>query len=1116
MVFQRLYPLFFIIFFLSCFNLYAQDGSLFLTSIDAEESIRYTNWSVAQDKYNNMFFANRKGIMIYDGETWELIKTPSMPYKLHKHPSTERIFVGCNADYGYLERNKKGFYQYFSLANDTLTPGEFMQIEDVDSVIYFMSDKYFASFDPEKMEHRKRWYARENSPFTGIIHNRDHVFVNVWNSGLHRLQSDTLFPIVSGFYIKHNEIIFDIPYSNNRILLGTDDNELYLFDGMKFYNYQIDHNDYLRESFISGAISLSDTSFALATLSSGVVIMNKQTNKIEHIINYQTGLPDNEVFSLGLDNNNGLWVSHGSGVSRVPLGLPVRNFTVYPGLEGKVNNVSELAGNIYVATGEGVYYLMKEEEYAEKKITVKVEEPVRQKKQEKKEEKDTGKLKSFFNKIFKSEDEDNQQEEQIKTRKRVSYRTRKIKELKSVSHKYKKIKGIDGKCEHLVVQNNHLLAGTNYGVYHVDTLNDVNPLMEGNYIYQIIPYNHNDFMVATRKGIFRIKCNDDEWSAKYLIKDFNKPVYSLSYNYRSNILWAGGDNCVYKIEKNETNNQYTISRKEIGSNYPKRYYTGIIDNKTYLFSSSNIFVYNERNNSFIVDSSLAENTSEFEDFNYIFNQKNLTWFHDGRKWNVLNDHIKDKQKIESYLRLFDKVKNVYIDTTNLMYVVDNNIIYRIDLNKKIPEYKNFNVFYSHIKKNDKDYFRLKDFKVYKESIGLSFRMSAPDFLRDNSVHYQYKIQGMMDDWSDWTEDPEIKIFTRKGKYTIKARAKNIWGQVSEAEAIHFEVPPPFIETPIFYVITGVGLVLLIVVFIKLRERKLMHDKRILEGKVKERTATIEEQKEEITAQRDQILETKNQVQRKNKEITDSIEYASRIQNALLPLKDHFYKAFQDHFILFKPRDIVSGDFYWIYRKDHKIYVTAADCTGHGVPGAFMSLLGISFLNEIVSHDKNSVYNAADILNNLRAKVKKSLHQENISRGTKDGMDMGLCIIDKKKNMVDFAGAYNPMILFRDGQMQEIKADRMPVGVFLSETDSFTNQRIEVKPGDTFYIFSDGYVDQFGGPKGKKFKRKALLNLLQDIYDRSMEEQLRILNHNFEEWKGTNFQVDDVILMGIRL
>jgi serine phosphatase RsbU (regulator of sigma subunit) len=291
---------------------------------------------------------------------------------------------------------------------------------------------------------------------------------------------------------------------------------------------------------------------------------------------------------------------------------------------------------------------------------------------------------------------------------------------------------------------------------------------------------------------------------------------------------------------------------------------------------------------------------------------------------------------------------------------------------------------------------------------------------------------------------------------------------------------------------------------------------VLEQKVKERTKTIEEQKEEIETQRDEILQSKNELQKKNEEITDSIEYASRIQTALLPLQEHFHKAFQDHFILFKPRDIVSGDFYWIYRKNQKIYVTAADCTGHGVPGAFMSMLGISFLNEIVSHDRNGVYNAADILNNLRNMVKQSLRQSSDSEGSKDGMDMSLCIIDKKKNVVDFAGAFNPMILFRNGEMEVIKADRMPVGVYVKEKGSFTNQQVEVKAGDTFYIFSDGYIDQFGGPKGKKFKMKALKNLLNDIYDRNMEEQLRILDHNFKEWKGDNMQVDDVIVLGIKI
>lgn len=1125
MKFINIFPFF--LFFILLNQLSAQEGSLFLTNLESSENQKYNTWSITQDKYNNMLFANRKGIMRYDGEKWSLIKTPSMPYELYKEPKTQRVFVGCNQDYGYLKRDEKGFYRYVSLAKDTLTPGEFMHIEDIDSVLYFMSEKYFTRFDPETMNHQKRWYAEEEHPFTGIIHNDDHVFINVWNIGLHRLQEDTLFPIVSGFYVENNEILFNIPYNKNRILLATDDNKLYLFDGMKFYHYRLQEDNFLEESIISGAVNLTDSTFALSTFVQGVIIINRQNKKIVHNVSYKTGLPDDEVFAMYKDANQGLWLSHEKGISRVDTKIPVSNFSTYPGLKGDINNVIKMDSSLYVATSEGLYHLSEEKQFAEEKITVRVEQPIKtQEKPRKEEEKEEKKkfVKKFFNKIFKSKEEKEEElkEEKSETpeiRTRTTYRTRKVQTLQSISRRFEKIRGVDGKCMYLLNAGEFLLAGTNYGLYQVDSLQKVEPIIEESYIYQVMAFEKDtSYLLATKNGILKAEKKEEEWNVQELIsgEGLNEPVYSLAYNPNTNILWAGSDSRAFKIEIAKGKDGYQMKEYNIRSTFPERYYSRIIGNEVYLFSSSNILKYDNINDLFHPDKNLVGDSTRVADFEFIFNQEHYTWLSDQNKWILINKGQENQNVLENYLNLFNSIENIYLDSHQNLYVVDQNKLYKISLQEKNIKNPLFKAYFASIKKGSGQFMPVGDFKVQKENVDITIRMAAPDFIRQESVEFQYKIDGMMDDWSEWTNDPEIQFFTRKGEYAVKARARNIWGQVKETDRIYFEVPPPFTETAWFYILAGAGLIIIVLIFIRLRERKLMHDKRVLEQKVRERTATIEEQKEEITAQRDQILETKNEVQKKNDEITDSIYYARRIQNALLPLEDHFYKAFQDHFILYKPRDIVSGDFYWIYRRDPKIYITAADCTGHGVPGAFMSMLGISFLNQIVSHDRNGVYNAADVLNNLRDMVKKSLRQENIASGSKDGMDMGLCIVDKKKNVIDFAGAYNPMILFKDDEMHEIKADRMPVGVFLIEQESFTNKRIEVSPGDTFYIFSDGYVDQFGGPKGKKFKKKTLLNLLKDIYDRSMDEQLRLLNHNFEEWKGNNTQVDDVIMVGIKI
>ncbi len=256
------------------------------------------------------------------------------------------------------------------------------------------------------------------------------------------------------------------------------------------------------------------------------------------------------------------------------------------------------------------------------------------------------------------------------------------------------------------------------------------------------------------------------------------------------------------------------------------------------------------------------------------------------------------------------------------------------------------------------------------------------------------------------------------------------------------------------------------------------------------------------------------VRRQNEHIAQSISYAKRIQNAVLPSSNKIAELMPEHFIFFKPRDIVSGDFYWMTRKGNKLILAAVDCTGHGVPGAFMSMLGVSFLNEIVT--KKHEVAANEILNKLRVSVKSTLSQSGAENDTKDGMDMALCVIDYDTMTMQFAGAYNPLYFIRNNELIQYKADRMPIGSHLVEKESFTNHTIQLEKDDMFYLFSDGYIDQFGGEKSNKFSSKAFRKLLLDIHKKTMTEQQAILEKTFIDWQGNNNQIDDVLVIGCKI
>ena len=263
-----------------------------------------------------------------------------------------------------------------------------------------------------------------------------------------------------------------------------------------------------------------------------------------------------------------------------------------------------------------------------------------------------------------------------------------------------------------------------------------------------------------------------------------------------------------------------------------------------------------------------------------------------------------------------------------------------------------------------------------------------------------------------------------------------------------------------------------------------------------------------------ISEQKHLVDEKNKDITDSINYAKKIQEAILPSKELKYQIFENAFVYFKPRDIVSGDFYWFNTKNNKRIITAVDCTGHGVPGAFMSMIGNTFLTEII--EGKGITDPALILSEMTHLVIKALKQSDDTTESKDGMDMALLCFDDEKKTVEYAGANNPMWMMRNGECIEYKADSRPIGYYLGKGLPFTNHKIDYQKGDTFYIFTDGYADQFGGARGKKLKYKPFKEILLSIRHEPMLKQEEILNQRFEEWKGKLDQIDDVLIIGVKV
>jgi len=265
-----------------------------------------------------------------------------------------------------------------------------------------------------------------------------------------------------------------------------------------------------------------------------------------------------------------------------------------------------------------------------------------------------------------------------------------------------------------------------------------------------------------------------------------------------------------------------------------------------------------------------------------------------------------------------------------------------------------------------------------------------------------------------------------------------------------------------------------------------------------------------------LAQQRDQIAGQRKEIMDSILYAQHIQNAVMPDPSLCQEIISDHYLFFRPRDIVSGDFYWANRSGNKSYVAIADCTGHGVPGALMSMLGISSLNEIIL--KSEIETASEILDRLRDHIKTTMSRTKGADERRDGMDIAFCIIDYDKMELQFAGAYHSLYLVRDGEMTVYKADKMPVGIqtFIDHEKKYTNHIIELQNEDMLYFYTDGFIDQFGGENDTKFKSRPFRQLLTKISSYPTKRQKHILVETLDQWKGDGFQVDDILVMGIRI
>ena len=1108
------------------FQTFSQEGSVFVTHYFPQNEAYTSNLGILYEPNGQVILANERGILIFDGYQWELLPTPDIPTVLLALPKQDRIAVGGRNMLGWIERKNNGEYVFMPLRHDSA--GIVMQIEATDSFVYFLTPRQLI-IGTHDLGRLHTIAARKGSSFQLLLPIAGKMYVDDGSSRLWLITEKGLQPSVS--FSLAGKVIFARRYDKNSLFLVTTTNQCFRFDGSNVIPFPLEDQAYLNQGTVTQVV-VTGSYIAFATNHGGCLVVNKKNGTTLHYINYQTGLPDDEIYCMTDDPDGGIWLGHYYGLSRADLNLPVKNFSTYPGLQGRPQCMAVVQNSLYVGTNEGVFHLVKKASYqavvkppvpkapvsvaTESRPVVELpqptetpvvaEEPVK---------------KGLFARIFgkKKKKDDVKADEEAKkpdemgkilsptgerkpSGSKISYR------LASVSYQYEKIQGINKKCKQLILFNNGLLAIASDEILRLQNGKFVSVVKNTTVNATYVDHTRQVIYLATTQGIKKMNAS---FRINDLIPGINEPVLSLTLT--ENILWAGLEKKILKIQLSQPEVNYkTIPL--VGK--ADRFILKNIQQTPFVFTSNDVYriVHDSLQHCEGLSGQL-KNASKF-----LTQPSDKLWVNAGNTWRAIAPT--DSTKIETceWLNLFDNISYI-ARTDTLLWIIENSQnLYRVSLPQLTGSPSTFRVFIKKLIGNSGQLFPLDRIELSPSENFLKLVVFAPGYIKSNTMQYAFYIENLMQQWSNWGPSPEFNMTLPPGRWKIHVKAKNLFGQESEEKIIQIVIHKPFYQQWWFYMLIGAMVVLLAGAIVSLRIRYLEHEKAVLEAKVKERTREIEEQKEEILSQRDAlamqnilITEQKSKIEHINKEITDSIRYAQHIQSSLLPNKAELDKVLPQYFVLYKPKDIVAGDFYWARRKDNKIFVAVADCTGHGVPGGFLTMLGISFLNEIFLNNRD--WSPHEVLNQLRDKMISSLLRENQEQQAQDGMDIAFCIIDNDGKKIHFAAANSQAYLIRGQQVLELKGDKMPIGLHVNANKSFTSSEIDFSAGDELFLFSDGYKDQIGGEDEKRLKSGAFKKILVDIYPQPVEIQQHLLEKTLADWKGPYDQTDDILVMGIK-
>jgi serine phosphatase RsbU (regulator of sigma subunit) len=1047
------------------------DGIPFVKNYSARKySAAEANWAVTQDHRGILYFGNSQSILEYDGQNWIKIPVPDQTFILSLATGQNGvIYAGGVDDFGRLAVNNIGQLEYRSLKNlipDTIEVKRVWKTYAYKNLVYFCTLQYVFvyDFDNEIIQYVE---LPEDNFWSFLIDEK--LYSGNYNSGLMVIQEGELLKAKGGEHFINKDIFSILKWSDDTLLIATAEK------GLCFYNVNsgsvssfatnaisANTNRILLEGSVYCAVKINDEQLAFGTLIDGLYVINKKGEILLHL-NEKNGLQNQTVSALFFspDNFGVLWLTLANGISSVNINSTVRYFAGESGLLGALFEIADFNGTYYVSTMQGVFKLS-----LEKFKNAKFENV-------------PGISGEAVYSILSFTPESG-------SKKLIAASVKDIYILKN-----NRFVPLNTNVEtHRLLQSkakkDRIYVATSRGIYIIENkydklVFDKNALgLRDETVTKITEDKNGNLWCNTISGLSLISSEGETLIIPESIKGKN----GVFFDFKDDVFFAY-DNQILKYNYFEKDFYFDDDLNAlIGGKKSLKDFFALNDSLALAFYSVNNInkadFLSIADGSWRVDSLSLRIIPPMTIYNAISGPKYLLiGGQDG-----LFIHNRERQK-NFYQKYKTFIRQIIIGTDSLAYKgAEGFFEYTKDDEKAVPVFNN---------------------PINYKFNNITFAFSAGFFENEEDLQYRSILEGFDLDWSTWQNDV-TRTYTnlKEGTYRFYVKAKNIYGVESEAAVIEFKILPPWYRTWWAYVIYGIIAFLIIRISISLYTRKLQEDKRRLEAIVKERTA--------------EIVEKNIRIEHQNKAITDSIRYAKRIQTAVLPNKQT--SDLFDYFIYFAPKDIVSGDFYWVnhFEKQNRMIVVAADCTGHGVPGAFMSMLGTSFLNEIVG--KLDVNHSDSILNLLREYVINTLSQ-GVKEGEKDerrdGMDLSLVSIDLNTMNLEFSGANNPLILIRNNELIEYKPDKMPIGAYVRQDVPFARNEIKLLKGDVFYLFSDGFMDQFGGPEGtSKYMKKRFKEFLHAIHSKPIHNQREILQNEMALWMGEEEQIDDQLVIGMKV